>query len=391
MLSAAVVARTISGQKAARQGQDFSGALANADAGVSDALFRIDQLGTSAASSFCVGSNAGCTVTSVPGAPTVQYTARRVDDNTYQVFSKGILNGQPHAVEATVSRSYTYPFAIFGKTAITFNGNTGDYSPPCAGGCPIETVDANGNFVSSPAPDVATDGQVTCNGADSPAHHQDYYKGGGTSCANGYLMSGTYNPLDPVRGPCPPDPPANNPPTPCVPVGVQACPAFNGVLPATLQAGAYLCTQADASGGTISFPSTFTYGGGSANGGVIQIFVIASDGSNLNVSIANDDVNACATCDPTQLRVYLAGAGSILEGNGAHAGTFTGIMYAPSADATGNACKADWRGALVVNTFTCNGGPHLDVKYDSRIQTIVASSWSVTNYTEIPSGQVTFP
>jgi hypothetical protein len=31
------------------------------------------------------------------------------------------------------------------------------------------------------------------------------------------------------------------------------------------------------------------------------------------------------------------------------------------------------------------------VWYDTRIQSIVQSSWSVTNYTEIPSSQVTLP
>ena len=75
--SVAVVARTIAGLTSTRQGQDFSAALANADAGVSDALFRIDQLGTAPAATFCVGTNAACTVASVPGAPGVQYTARR--------------------------------------------------------------------------------------------------------------------------------------------------------------------------------------------------------------------------------------------------------------------------------------------------------------------------
>jgi hypothetical protein len=109
----------------------------------------------------------------------------------------------------------------------------------------------------------------------------------------------------------------------------------------------------------------------------------------MNTSTAADDVNRHG--DPTALRVYVAGAGKILEGNGAHSGSFTGIMYAPSADATNNSCKADWRGSIVVNTFTCNGGPHLQVWYDTRIQSIVQSSWSVTNYTEIPSNQVTFP
>src|SRR5436190_4640529 len=78
-LSIAVVARTVSGLHSTRQGQDFSSALANADAGVSDALFRIDQLGTAAATTFCVGNNAACTRSSVPSAPGVTYTARRVD------------------------------------------------------------------------------------------------------------------------------------------------------------------------------------------------------------------------------------------------------------------------------------------------------------------------
>ncbi len=384
-LSVAVVARTVAGLKSTRQGQDFSAALANADAGLSDALFRIDQLGNAAAATFCVGSNSACSVATVPGAPGNQYTARRVDDNTYTVLSKGIVNGQPHAIQATVSRTYTYPYVIFGKSAITFNGNTGDYNPTTGFG-PIETMDPSNNVVLSPAPAVATNGQVTCNGSDSPAHRQNYYKGGGTSCDNGYLVSGTYDPKDPVES-CPAAP--NVPPTPCVPSGVLPCPAVSGTLPTGLLPGVYKCTQADAVGGTISFPSTFTVGAGSTNNGVIELFVMSTNGTNLNVSFANSDVNLNG--DPTKLRVYLAGAGSVLEGNGSHAGSFTGIMYAPNADATGNACKADWRGSLVINTFTCNGGPHLQVHYDSRIQTIVSSGWSVSNYTEIPSSQVSLP
>src|SRR5947207_7592007 len=91
-LSVAVVARTASGLHSTRQGQDFSSALANADAGLSDALFRIDQLGDGVASTFCVGGNAACTVASVPGAPGVEYSARRVDDNTYNVLAKGLVN-----------------------------------------------------------------------------------------------------------------------------------------------------------------------------------------------------------------------------------------------------------------------------------------------------------
>src|SRR5258708_5685974 len=52
-LSVAVLARTMSGLSSTRKGQDFSGALATADAGVSDALFRFDQLGSAPAATFC--------------------------------------------------------------------------------------------------------------------------------------------------------------------------------------------------------------------------------------------------------------------------------------------------------------------------------------------------
>jgi Tfp pilus assembly protein PilX len=383
-LSIGVVARTTSGLHSTRQGQDFSSALANADSGLSDALFRVDQLGNAPAASFCVGANAACTVTSVPGAAGVQYTARRVDDNTYTVLSKGLVNGQPHAIQATVTRSLLYPFAIFAKTGITFNGNSGNYSSNDGTG-PVETVDATGNPVLIPAADVASTGQITCHGSDSPAHRQAYFDGGGTNCDNGYLLSGTYNPLDPTPT-CPA--PVNIPTTPCLPASHNACPATNGVMPSSLTPGVYYCTQTDLPGGTLSFPSTFAVGPGLGNNGEIDLFIIPTDSTSITFSIADAVVNLNG--DPTKLRVYLKG-GKVDPGGGAHSGDFTGVLWAPTAQEVNPSCKANWRGALVVNVFTCNGGPHLQVHYDSRIQSITQSTWTVTNYTEIPSSNVTLP
>jgi hypothetical protein len=383
-LSIAVVARTMAGLTSTRKGQDFSGALAQADAGVSDALFRVDQLGVAPAATFCVGNNVACTVPSIPGAADVQYTARRVDDNTYQVFSKGIVNGQAHAIEATITRSYLYPFAIFAKTGITFNGNSGDYDPSTHSG-PVETVDPSGNPVAVPAADVASNGLITCQGADSPAHQQDYFKGGGTSCNNGYLTPGSYNPLNPTLS-CPA--PANVPTTPCLPASHLPCPAVAGVVPPVLLGGVYYCSQADLPGGTFQFPNTFTVPAGGPNNGVVEIYIIPTNNTNITVSISDALVNKNG--DPTKLRVYLSG-GTIDPGNGAHSGDFTGIMYAPTAAEANPSCTANWRGGLVVNTFTCNGGPHLQVQYDTRMLSLTEVHWTVTNYTEIPSSQVTLP
>jgi hypothetical protein len=383
-LSIAVVARTTSGLHSTRQGQDFSAALANADAGVSDALFRIDQLGDAPAATFCVGNSVGCSVASVSGASGVQYTAQRVDDDTYRILSKGLVNGQPHAVQATATRSSLYPFAIFAKTSIAFNGNSGDYDPGDGTG-PVETVDPSGIPVLQPAPDVASNGQITCHGSLSPAHHQKYFNGGGTSCANGHLLPGSYNPLAPTLT-CPA--PVNIPTTPCLPATHSACPAVNGVLPAALTPGVYYCSEADLASRTLSFPATFSIGPGLANGGTVELYVIPTNGTNLTVSISDATVNLNG--DPTKLRVYLAG-GTVDPGNGAHSGDFTGIMWAPTAQEANPSCKANWHGALVLNVFTCNGGTHLQVHYDTRIRSIKQSSWSVTDYTEIPSSRVTLP
>jgi hypothetical protein len=162
------------------------------------------------------------------------------------------------------------------------------------------------------------------------------------------------------------------------------------VLPAALAPGAYYCSQTDlaSAGNTLSFPSTFMVSAGAANNGVVEIYVIPTNNANLTVSIAGATVDSGG--DPTKLRVYLAG-GSVDPGNGAHSGDFTGVMYALTSQETSPSCKANWRGALVVNTFTCNDGPHLSVHYDTRMLTLTQSSWSVSNYTEIPSNQLTLP
>jgi hypothetical protein len=181
----------------------------------------------------------------------------------------------------------------------------------------------------------------------------------------------------------------NVPTTPCLPAAHLACPAVGGVLPALLNPGVYYCSQTDLGAGkTLSFPNVFNVAAGATNNGVVEIYIIPTDNTSLTVSIADALVNNNG--DPTKLRVYLAG-GTVDPGNGAHSGDFTGIMYAPNAQEANPSCKANWRGALVVNTFTCNGGPHLQVHYDTRMQTLVQASWTISNYTEIPSNQVTLP
>ena len=300
----------------------------------------------------------------------MQYTARRVDDNTYTVLSKGLVNGQPHAIQATVTRSYLYPFAIFAKTSITFNGNTGDYDPGDGTG-PVETVDPSGN--PGPEPGARRREQ-------RPDHVPRFRLAGAPP---GLLQRRRHELRQRLSAPRQLQPAESDAHVPgarehsddAVPAGVaqrvpggERCAARRRSRPASTTAA-----RPTSPGQTLSFPSTFSIGAGLANGGVVEIYVIPTDNSNITVSIADATVNLNG--DPTKLRVYLAG-GTIDPGNGAHSGDFTGILYAPSAQEANPSCKANWRGALVVNTFTCNGGPHLQVHYDTRMQSLTQSTWT---------------
>ncbi len=118
-LSLAVLARTLGAIASARHHQDFSAALADADAGLSDALFRLDQPG--AATSSIGSATAPITGSVAPGS--YAYVVTRIDDFTFKVRSKGIVNGRPHAIEANVVRTPKYEYAIFGNNGVTFNGN----------------------------------------------------------------------------------------------------------------------------------------------------------------------------------------------------------------------------------------------------------------------------
>lgn len=360
-LAVVAVQRANSGLRNTKKSQDYGAALARADAGLSDAVFRIDQNALVNAASFCVGSAPGCTAGSVPGSPSTEYKAVAVHANKYQITARGIVNGEPHAVTAVLERSRAYPYAIFGVSGLDFNGNSnGNIRAVNADGTPATTFDA----------DAGSNGTISCSGG-SPAEHHVVYPGGSTDCENRIDDLGPYNPLPPTSS-CPA--PLNSPTTPCLPASYLPCPGA-GIVPVSLPPGVYLCTT------SITFPPAFTVGPGAANGGVVEIFLIPPSGS-IDVTMAGSDINVGG--DPTKLRVYMAGAGTINVGNGAHAGAFTGILYAPQSNMTSNGCKVDWRGALTFNTARCNGGPHLNIEYDARVNSLVSQNWTLKNFREVP-------
>jgi hypothetical protein len=376
MLAVAVLARTMSGMRSSRHGQDFAAALGQADVGVSDALFRLDQLGGNPPTAFCVG--AGCTVTSLPSGGDVTYEASPTSGNPLEVIvrSRGVTNRVPHGVQATLRAGRLFPFAIYTRTALTFNGRA-DGS--------IETVDASGNPISDPPAVVASGGTITCRGTTSPADFQA--STGSNNCGSQMAATTEYNPLPPVLD-CSTARKGNVPAQPCPPTTPVSCAAIPGVnatgdpilLPPTVDPGVYHCNK------SIKFPASF----GVTGTGTAKFFVITSSG-NPNVNFSGSTVNGGLAGDPTRLHVYMAGAGVVDTGNGAAAGSFAGVMYAPGASLTENGCQATWRGAVVINTARCNGGPNLVFQYDPRVHEINDGNWRVRHFKEIPSSSVVVP
>lgn len=369
VLSTTVAARTLSALVSVRHDQDFAASLAQADAGLSDAMFRIDQFGVNDTASFCVGGDIKCSPNFVPGAATAAYKAIKVDSNTFAVTALGRVNNRPHAIQATVARSALFPFAIFGNGDVTFNGN---------GTGTIRATLPDGSFDPNRLADVGSNATVTCHSGAQEGDQQVSYKDSWNGCPTPISGTGTYLPKDPVTSANCPSPNTNVPPVPCLPASVPTpnCPLFNtfsGVI-----SGTYYCT------GNVTFDSSSPL----TVDGLFKLFVIPAGGT-ADINFASTTINKGG--DPTKFAVYLAGAGNLNMGNGAHAADITGTIWAPSANVTSNGCKMALTGALVIGTYTCNGGPNLTVNYDSRLQSLLSQDWGVRNYSEIPSSQFTLP
>jgi Tfp pilus assembly protein PilX len=113
LFGVAFIVRATGDLQNSRDVTNTNAAREQALAGLSDALFRLDQEGASP-SAFCVGSASQCTVSSVPGAPSVQYTVKVPNNSTTAtVLSEGTVNGVKYAIQATVSQVQSFPFGIF--------------------------------------------------------------------------------------------------------------------------------------------------------------------------------------------------------------------------------------------------------------------------------------
>lgn len=388
LLGSVLAARVISNQLIVLTRQGTSNAIAGADAGVSDALFRLDQDPT--VSSFCVNQQANgqtdpnCVAGAIPGAPGVSYVASTVPADTspttateWVVKSYGLVHGHPGAVEETLTRSVVYPFALFGQTSLTFNGGTAGFSTFNPGA--TSTIPAS---TSNPVA-IGSNGTISCNGGLATGVIAEYYSGGGQSggCGTGIQQ------LFPIQSPQAPT------------SGYQTCPNEGSIgsgygvdtIGSTAGPTVYVCSdQALSISGTLNVA------------GPVQIYVQLD--SSTNTTWANNGTPTIYIAggstpnmpsdgtmpDSANLQILTNSIGTVgnYKGNGYY--SVGGVIDAPGASLTGDGCKSQYYGAIVINIYTCNGsgeGNHLSFNYDNALNQVL-TNYVPSSYQQVPPQSV---
>jgi hypothetical protein len=407
-LSSVLAARVIGNQTIVVNRQNTAAGVAGADAGITDALFRIDQgtvaLGSSTTPapgnfSFCVGGASGCVAAGVPGAPGVKYIATaNTSDPTqatqWTIQAIGTINGAPGAIQETLTRGSQYPYALFGNSSLDFTGMSsggfGYYAPgpqgPALTTCP--------NTPSTPAClEIASNGLINCNGT-SHSNNQDlplsvlalYYSGGGGvsgACGTTQAVSTLFN--VPVKSP---------------PAGTYNCPG-NGQLGSGITGAPTIIGAPGQTTIYVCNDTAVTISGNLQVAGPVQFYIqldsstnqsfISSRTPTLNI-IPNSTVNVIPPVPPTtlpdatMLQVFSNSSGTVGDSNG-QGFYYGGTIYAPNASLTGDGCQSVYYGSLVLGSFTCHGGPNLTINYDEDLGKLYGP-WSTSGYVQIPPGSI---
>lgn len=336
-LSTLVLMRSLVVLGAVRQNQDYSAALATADAGLADALFQIDQ-----------ATPPSIQASGVAGSGTYTYLATRIDDDTYEVQSRGTVGVSNHGIRATVRRTSRFPYVIFSNQNLTFDGN---------GFANIYSYDVPGGPASGKAR-VGSNHAIVVNSGAGAGDFQDFYSPGG-SCVN-----------------CPRPVPRAGPyhvSAAAVPTGpTQPCPA-SGLFTGTVDGRGgmpFVCSQNVTMSGQVRVVN-----------GPLLLYVTGENGLDMTGSVVNKGERA------GNVQVYKEGSGALVIGNGAHAADFTGVLHAPRSDVTINGGE-QVNGSLNVNSLKINGSPNFTVAYDTSLGSIIRTSWTVTDWREVPSASL---
>lgn len=173
IVSTMTVTTVLNGNNATSTATQGEQAVAQANAGVSDALFRLDQMGQSV-SSFCEGAppagatlpagtlTTGCSPSTsppLPSAPGLLFESVNAQSNQQgHIVSVATVGGQTRVISTDVYQIVD-DFGIYGLADVTFKGNPGGT---------IDEVDAQGHVVTNTQTfvdvGIGPDGTLSCNG-----------------------------------------------------------------------------------------------------------------------------------------------------------------------------------------------------------------------------------
>jgi hypothetical protein len=336
-LSVVVLARTMVSMTQIRRAQDFSAALASADGGLADALFKLDQSTPASIS----GSGA-------VGSGSFSYLASKVDDNTYSVKVKGSIGTAAHAIEATVRRDQKFPYALFANQGVSFQGDGGTFNVYSAS--KEDDPDTRESRVGS-------NRAIVVNGGFTGGQQQDYYAPAGScsGCTNPSPRERPYA-LQRVK----------------MPAGTtQACPPlgnFTGAVNA-MNGTPFVCDM------DVTFTGTVT-----VTNGPLVLYITAPHTLNMSGAIVNRGGVGSG------VQIYKDGSGNLNLGSGVNASDTSAVLYAPETDLDVNG-GAKWFGAINVNSVRVNT-PNFKLGYDLSLKTMMDTAWRVTHWREVPSNSV---
>jgi len=385
-LSTAVLARTLSVLNFVRQGQDYDAALAAADAGVADALFKIDQT-----------APASWTASGATGGGTFEYWSKKISDTQYVVSSIGTVGASKHGVQVRVTRTAQFPYALFSSLPLTLDG--------AASAGPVKV--AFYAFTGTERVRVGSNATVVCNGPLPDNVIVDWYSSRSecpTTRINRLANLRDLTIQEPPKPAGVTDPNWERCPTttegvfgsPTIQIGTDPVTGAPIVVPSTItnptvisgNAGPYVCRRNTTMLGTI-VPKVGEK--------PVQIYVLPRYDTLGKVTETYSLDMSAAIINPqqsaTQFQIYKVGDKAITH-NSADTVTFRGVLFAPDTVMRINGGHLSWAGSINVGQLTVNGAPNLKIGYDFDLTTYFGPDWRVSRYREISSTEArpaTFP
>jgi hypothetical protein len=378
-LSLGILARTLSVMTFMRQGQDYDAALAQADAGLSDALFKIDQKAP---------ATWQATSTDAAGKRKFKYWAQKNSDTEYVVSAVGYSRKSAHGLQARVNRTAKFPYALFSQGPLHLDGAA------TVGGVQISL----GLFAGSGQVRVGSNSTVVCNGVVPAGVVVDWYQTQSECPVPQINQLAIPRDMDIDLPPQPsgsPDVNWENCPnngvfgqstitigttTDAFGVTTNINVATSTVYPAVINgnSGPFVCRR------PVTFLGTMVP---NAAQQPVQIYILPrtnADGSKTHYGL---DMST-AIVNPLQaarmFQVYKVGPEPILH-NSIGDLTFRGVMFAPDTQMTINGGDLQWAGSVNVGQLTVNGTPNLKILYDLDLLTYLGPDWRVSRYREIAS------